>query len=59
MHGERGEQEAEYLLGDQHPAGVQMVADVHGPAEHRDVEREYHDEHPDDDGDHRDGAGFC
>jgi hypothetical protein len=30
--------------GYQHPALVHVVADVDGPAEHRDVEGEYHDE---------------
>ena len=41
LHAERGEQESEHLLGHQHPAGVQVAADLDGPAEHDDVEGEH------------------
>ena len=33
LHPERGQQETEYLLGDQHPARVQLAADLYCPAE--------------------------
>ena len=34
LHRQRGEQETEHLLGHQHPAGIQLVADRGGKAEH-------------------------
>src|ERR1035441_9166533 len=41
LHRECGEQEAEHLLGHQHPARIQVAADVSGPAEHRHVDGEH------------------
>ena len=48
---ERGQQKTEYLLGDQHPARVQLAADLHRPAEDDHVEHQYRDEYANGDGD--------
>jgi hypothetical protein len=59
LHPERSQQETEHLLGDQHPARVQLAADLHCPAEDGDIERENGDKHTDGYGEHRDRTGLC
>ena len=59
LHPERCEQETEHLLGDEHPARIQLAADLYCPAEDGDVEREHRDKHADTDSEHGDRAGLC
>ena len=40
LHGDRGDQEAEDLLGDQHAVLVQLLADLVRPAEHHHVDQQ-------------------
>jgi hypothetical protein len=56
LYPQRSQQEAEHLLGHQHPARVQLAADLHRPAEDHDVEHEHGDQHADGDREHRDRA---
>lgn len=53
LHRQRGEQEAEYLLGHQHPACVHVIADLDGPPEDGDVQGKYDDQDAHHDGEHR------
>ena len=55
LHGDRRDQEPEDLLGDQHAAFVQLVADPVRPAEHHHVDEQ--DEHEDAEFDGEDAAG--
>src|ERR1700685_210550 len=47
LNTESRQQEAEHLLGDQHPTLVQMIADPARPTEHHDVQDEDHREKTD------------
>ncbi len=49
LNGQGGEEEAEDLLGHQHPALVQPLADPVGPPEHGDIKGDNDREGPDDD----------
>src|SRR5215468_7955257 len=58
LHPERSQQETEHLLGDQHPARIQLAGDLHREPEHHDVDREDHQEYAEGDREHRDGTGL-
>ena len=54
LDGERGEQDAEDLLGDEHAAFVEMVTGAVGELEHADVEGEHDGEDGEDHREHGD-----